>query len=120
MIAQVPSDPRTIYFQGLSFTNAKGLPDLGLEVWSIMNDGTELFSSHGWSPKQDPQRRDNQPSLRPRGTFEELNELAKVHPEVVEWKKKHPNWTEGEDIISYSNVIIFGEDGLLQGTVPMP
>lgn len=104
MIAQVPSDPSTIYFQGLSYTNAKGLPDLGLEVVSILN-GTEIYPSHGWSPIQDAQRRDNQPLLRPRGTFEELNERAKVHPEVVAWREKHPNWNEGDDILSFSNTI---------------
>jgi hypothetical protein len=107
LIAEDPSDPSTIIFHGLSYTNAKGLPDLGSELVSIISNHTELYPSHGWSLKQDPRRRDNQPSLRPRGTFEYLNNIAKEHPKVVEWKKNHPGWKEGEDIVSQLKIITF-------------
>jgi hypothetical protein len=107
LIAKDPLDSSTIIFHGLSYTNAKGLPHLGEEVVSIISDNTELYPYHGWSPEQSPQHRDNQPSLRPRGTFEHLNEIAKEHPKVVAWKKDHPDWEEGEDILSYNyNILI--------------
>lgn len=107
LIAKDPLDPSTIIFHGLSYTHAKGLPHLGVEVVSIARDGPELYPSHGWSPEQDPRRRDNQPSLRPRGTFKDLNEKAKEHPEVVAWKRDHPDWEEGNDIVPYLDVITF-------------
>jgi hypothetical protein len=107
LIAKDPGDPSTIIVHGLSYTQAKGLPYIGVEVKSIARGGPELHPSHGWSPEQDSLRWDNQPSLRPHGTFDELNEKAKEHPEVVAWKKYHPDWEEGKDIVPYLDVITF-------------
>jgi hypothetical protein len=92
LVARDPSDPTTIHFSGLSFTHAKNLPDMGMEVAEIMN-GNEANPSHAWSLEQSSGP-DNQPLLHPRGTFQELNEKAKGDPRVTEWQKEHPNWKE--------------------------
>jgi hypothetical protein len=103
MIAKLPTDPSTVVVHGLSYTNAKRLPDLGLEVISVMN-GTELYPLHGWNPKKSPQHHANQPSLRPEGSFEFLNEQAKLDSKVIKWQKEHLKWQEGHDILqSYSS-----------------
>jgi hypothetical protein len=107
LIAKDPNDPSTILVHGLSYTCAKGLPYIGVEVTSTATGDPELHPCHGWSPDQDPLHWDNQPSLRPRGAFGALNEKAKEHPEVVAWKMDHPDWKEGEDIVPYLDVITF-------------